>query len=361
MRISLYVLQVTLLFFIADISFGQIIWRDGIQFAAPSFSLYTNATTSVGARTIASGVSVTISAGSGITFGGNWDMGPAPRGAYSTTNWTTSTTAYANDDYIQFTINVPPATKPVILNSFQFSAARNVGGPRDYSFRTGSGSDVWGNERGSGNNIPNSATSASLYVVGFSPAIVIARGTSRSFRLYLKGATSSSGFFYLHDFVFNGSISLPVDFGTVTAVQKKETLSVKWNTLKETNNAYFEVQVSKDGEVFKTIKTVASKNGNSGIGQDYDVNIIASDVTSLLGLPVILGLMWMNIKINRKNRMILFMAGFIMLVTNFMACSRQGNIIEPGNSEKTFIRIVQVDIDGTRSYSKTVQVVDVKR
>ncbi len=356
MRIFLYVLQVTLLLFVANISFGQIIWRDGIQYASPQFALYTNATTSVGARTIASGVSVTISIGNGITFGGYWDIGPAPQGAYSTTNWSTSSTNYTNIDYIQFTINVLPATKPVTLTSFQFRASRNNNGPQDYSFRSGTGSEVWSIEHGSGNNIPNSTTTASLYTVGFSPAMVFTGGTSRTFRLYLKRAANASGFFYLHDFVFNGSISLPVNFGTVAAVQKEETLTVKWNTLKETNNAYFEVQASKDGNIFKTIKTVLSKNGNSDIMQDYEVRITASDMNFLLGIPVLVGLLCLSA--SRKKRMLFCIAALIVLATNFIGCSKQGNILDiKGDFEKTFIRIAQVDIDGTKTYSKTVQAV----
>lgn len=47
----------------------------------------------------------------------------------------------------------------------------------------------------------------------------------------------------------------------------------------------------------------------------------------------------------------------LFCVVGFIACSKNAGDLETSNDQQLYIRIVQVDIDGTKSYSKTVQAV----
>ncbi|MCH5719308.1 hypothetical protein [Niabella hibiscisoli] len=80
--------------------------------------------------------------------------------------------------------------------------------------------------------------------------------------MYWYGATASGGLVGIDNFAFSGTvfpITLPVNFGSINATFKNNGMLVSWQSLNETNNSYFEIQASKDGQHFTTIKTIPSK------------------------------------------------------------------------------------------------------
>ncbi|HMR84337.1 MAG TPA: BspA family leucine-rich repeat surface protein [Niabella sp.] len=149
--------------------------------------------------------------------------------------------------------------------------------------------------------------------------------------------------------------SLPVHFGPVTATLKNNELLVNWTTLSETNNSHFNIQVSRNGTDFTTIATVKSKapNGTTDQVTDYEQPIqLPAAVLSALTITFVL--FSFGIK-KRKNLYLL--TSIVLFACALFACSRQ-DIAAIETNQKLFVRIVQVDIDGTKSFSKTVQVVD---
>lgn len=152
-------------------------------------------------------------------------------------------------------------------------------------------------------------------------------------------------------------VSLPVNFGVVNAFSANGKLTVNWETLMEENNSHFEVQSSKNGSEFHTIGTVKSKapGGNVNAKIDYTFSTHLGNMgiaaVSLLGFLV-------GGNLFRRNR---WLAGFILissLSAITFACNKStGEAIDVKDS-KLFIRVMQVDIDGNKSFSKTVQVIN---
>lgn len=147
---------------------------------------------------------------------------------------------------------------------------------------------------------------------------------------------------------------LPVTFGSVSASVKYKQLNVSWTTEKETANDHFEIEASTDGQQFTKIATVASKatNGNSDAALNYEW-------TSNSSLPItafsLIGLAFLPFS-NLGRRKAWIMALAILSVTAFTiaGCSKSGDAISDHSSY--FIRIAQVDKDGTKTYSKVVRV-----
>jgi len=143
--------------------------------------------------------------------------------------------------------------------------------------------------------------------------------------------------------------ALPVNFGEITATVRNSTLSVRWQTLSETNCRQFTVEASADGSTWKAIRTVPSKvsNGNSSTLLNYDLDI------ELPGIPftvAIIGLMLCRYWSRRYRYLALF-----TILMMLIACSKSRSI-ESATPQNLFLRIVQQDIDGGVHYSKVVRV-----
>ena len=344
----------SLFFFCSAMAFSQVVWSDNLSGNINSTTnnpYYTNATTSTTNRTVNSRVTVTgVGRGSGTT-------GANSSGAYRASNFTTSNSIDAND-YFEFRITVDANSK-VDLSSFSFSASRSSviiwgnTGPTNaqlrYSLNGGAFTTVAAaNPTGNGGSIFNPA-------ISLSSVPVIRGGETIVFRLYGYNAESSSNWWQIESFSFNGTTALPVEFGAVEAAQQNDAVNIKWTTLSETNNSYFDIEASADGETFTKIKTVQSQNGNSDKAQEYEVNITASDITSLLGAPLLLALL--SLGFTRRKRMITGALALLILCVNFVACSKSSDAIDVNSVDNVFIRIKQVDKDGSASYSDVVKLI----
>jgi len=154
------------------------------------------------------------------------------------------------------------------------------------------------------------------------------------------------------DFRWSENITLPVVFGTISAAISGTTLQVHWQTLSEKNNDYFEIQVSEDGKNFKTIGTVKSKaaNHNSDIPITYQFATTGNRYTFIgLGVIAFLGALLFG----RRNKWI-FGVLLLTLTIASVACTKNDQTII-SNKKDVFVRIIQVDIDGTTTASKVIK------
>jgi hypothetical protein len=202
----------------------------------------------------------------------------------------------------------------------------------------------------------------------------IATLASGAVRLIPSGSGTENGVDYVEfdgiqsfsTFGYYSSTSdvLPVTFGPVSATFKDGQLVVNWQTLTETNNSYFEIEASADGKTFTKIGEVKSlaADGNSSTALDYSFTKDAATATGLLGLGVLaLALVGANYnssqrRSRKKAVQILAIAGVLMIT--FAACSKNNADALSTTDADLFIRIKQVDKDGSFKYSKTVKVVN---
>lgn len=153
---------------------------------------------------------------------------------------------------------------------------------------------------------------------------------------------------------FSLNSSLPVHFGAINASIRDGQLWVNWSTLSEINNKYFEVEASTDGKNFKTIGSVDTKanNGSSDITLEYSFGASVPQLPLALGASVFLlaGL----IAVKRKHR---FIAGGALLLClgMFVTSCTKGDPAEVQKDTTVFVRIKQVDKDGSFTYSKPVK------
>ncbi len=162
-----------------------------------------------------------------------------------------------------------------------------------------------------------------------------------------------SGFsgFFATDAITAGA-ALPVTFGTIDAFLKNGILTVNWTSKKETNNAYYLVEASKDGKHFVTISDkvfTKAKDGNSDIPLQY------AFTKSYIELQC-LALLFLSLSITFKKRKPLWLLSFIIMVCalSVLSCRKNGNDTAGNSDQKIYIRVVQVDADGQRSYSKVI-------
>lgn len=205
------------------------------------------------------------------------------------------------------------------------------------------------------------AVTAGQQISGFDPALLsfenLQDGTREtSFKYsFLDAAGKQSQTPGTYTVKWDGALS--VMFTGVSAFISGNQLTVNWNTEMENNNAYFEVLASTDGKTFKTIATVQSKapNGSSDTQLSYSITKGLEDTTKIFGVSFLFAFAVL-VSLNRKRK--LTAATFLIAVASLItvSCSKQEQPeIETGKT--IFVRIVQVDKDGTRSTSKTVQAV----
>ncbi|GAB3419045.1 hypothetical protein GCM10027516_14100 [Niabella aquatica] len=151
------------------------------------------------------------------------------------------------------------------------------------------------------------------------------------------------------------STPLPVIFGSTAAVIKNNRLTVQWQTESETNNSYFEIEGSANGRDFIKIGKVQSKakDGNSSTTLQYEYSINVNAAAALLGASLLLALCIPAFGGKRKWRIacIICSAGLVLY-----SCAKNETVVDTAGN-KIFLRIAQVDKDGTKDYSKAVLVV----
>lgn len=174
-------------------------------------------------------------------------------------------------------------------------------------------------------------------------------------------ALDAAGNLYLSD-IFSPAITkmalastLPVTFGSITASFSGDKLNISWQTLSETNNDHFEVQASGDGKNFTTVYTVASKapNGNSDSPINYSLSFSLAAITALSGLGL-LSLLALAMP-GKRNKWMGFAASLAIGIVVWSGCTKADTALSAG-LEKIYVRIAQVDTDGTKSYSKILVV-----
>lgn len=149
---------------------------------------------------------------------------------------------------------------------------------------------------------------------------------------------------------------LPVTFDKVQASITGKQLNVNWSTVMEKGNSHFFVEVSSDGVNFKKLKEVETKavNGNSDTTIDYYFSTGLNTVFGLFGIPALLGLALAGYSKRRKIFAVLLISGLFIFS---YSCNKNQESISTSKEAKIFVRIAQVDKDGTTAYSKVVQAV----
>jgi hypothetical protein len=181
------------------------------------------------------------------------------------------------------------------------------------------------------------------------------------FRIYAWGtnpANDANSHFRINEFEFEGAIddALPVTFGNLQATRSNGNMNITWSTLTETNNDHFDVEVSSDGAKFQKIATVQSKavNGTSSDTLNYQFSAAANQVAGL-AVPALFALLAVGFK-NRRLRKVF---ASLLLVSVIVAASCSKSDLKNVNTKNNlFVRIAQVDTDGTKSFSKIIKVVD---
>ncbi len=152
--------------------------------------------------------------------------------------------------------------------------------------------------------------------------------------------------------------SLPVNFGTLQASVSANQLTVHWTTLSETNNDHFEIEASADGRNFHKIgEDIASKNenGNASSATNYSVNIPASSllsVTALALLAVVLGF-----RRNRTLPKVYTVIAIALLTLLGYSCSKSSGEINRSDVQDLYVRVIQIDKDGSRKASDIVKAI----
>ncbi len=151
--------------------------------------------------------------------------------------------------------------------------------------------------------------------------------------------------------------TLPVVWGQITARISNNTLAITWSTLSETQNDHFEIEASADGREFHKIgESIVSKaaNGNSenAIAYSFSQGI----TTSALGVAFALLLLIPGL--SKKRKLSQWLAGAVVLLfaSTLYSCSKQDAVSLPEQTN-IFVRIAQVDKDGTIKYSPVIKAV----
>lgn len=160
---------------------------------------------------------------------------------------------------------------------------------------------------------------------------------------------------------FTGNIVLPVVFNSVKATQKNGQLVVDWSTASENSNAYFEVQGSSNGVNFIKLGTVSSKGNNGNSSEPLSYQFIVDANSSLLlsgfGILTLLGGVSLLRLRKRKSILLLVSACIFLPALTITSCTKSITVPDGAADQKIFVRIAQVDKDGTTSFSKVVHAV----
>ena len=161
---------------------------------------------------------------------------------------------------------------------------------------------------------------------------------------------------YIDMGAFENESALPVHFGPIEATLQNQRLLVKWSTLTETNNQYFDIEISADGKQFTTIATVTSKavNGNSATSINYTFDSSISGWHALQMGTLSLLLLTLTVSLRRKKIIGLL---YIIGAAGVLSCTK-GDTTATDKQSRLYVRIVQVDKDGKKEYSKTITVVN---
>jgi len=151
-------------------------------------------------------------------------------------------------------------------------------------------------------------------------------------------------------------VSLPVQFGAIFAQVFNNLLQINWTALQEKNCDYYEIEASTDGITFTPIGKVESKAEtiNSNHSMDYSFSTDLSQST-LLGFSILAfaGLIFLKFR-PRKWMQVCIVAAILVLIG--IGCKKQVGNIDSSTIDKLLIRIAQVDKNGSKTYTKAINV-----
>lgn len=152
--------------------------------------------------------------------------------------------------------------------------------------------------------------------------------------------------------------TLPVDFGSMSALLQGDMLQINWQTITEKNNDHFEIQISEDGKFWKKLADVKSlaDNGNSQQKIDYTYTHNYNQAITLFG-GAVLAFGLAALFFNRKNKWLFGLLFIIGLGFTGTSCNKVFDTSLPTENRNFLVRILQVDKDGNKSYSNIEPVV----
>ncbi len=152
--------------------------------------------------------------------------------------------------------------------------------------------------------------------------------------------------------------ALPVIFGEVFAKKKAAGLLISWKTNTENKNNYFLIEGSTDGKNFSRLAKVSSKTENETTNSSIQYRVLVTDAGDVVLLSGgLLAFALSAFSFRRRRKMTGAVIAVLSWVTIAASCSKQSALAGSNQSGINYIRIAQVDIDGTQQYSKIVQVV----
>ncbi|WP_018627737.1 hypothetical protein [Niabella aurantiaca] len=148
--------------------------------------------------------------------------------------------------------------------------------------------------------------------------------------------------------------ALSVTFGPISAILGRDALKVQWTTVAETNNDYFEVQASVNGEDFQTLGRVSAKavDGDGAATRRYAFEQNRNKLShGWMVVPfIVLLLLLPGMLLSKRRSAFIFLLGCVIATGS---CTKSAEIGYMEN-RKLYIRIVSVDQEGVKEYSKVV-------
>ena len=208
-------------------------------------------------------------------------------------------------------------------------------------------------------NTPQIFNSLSSYNDGWQTAEIIFTAAQTTARIALEVTGLNNALDQRNVIVVDykdNIIPLPVNFASIQATVKGSILNIDWSTESETNNDYFEPQISKDGINFTSLATLRSKadNGFSTGTLTYSYSVPFANAIAAVAALGLLGFLTMAAPVGKK-RLVLLLASICLFIG--VACTKNDDPISATNYPNLYARLKQVDKDGRVVYSKIVKVV----
>jgi len=198
--------------------------------------------------------------------------------SFSSGGWTITNSladAIANNDYLQFSVKAK-SSFVVSLSALDAVFRRSSTGPDHFQWQYSDDGILFyniGNEISFTSTATNGVAQASLDLSGIAALQSVMASVTITIRLYGYNATAAGGSFSLgrlagNDLALAGSAHsiTPVRIINFNAVNKNNSVLLKWITATEINSSRFEIEHSKDGKRFFMIGSMKSENADGGAG-----------------------------------------------------------------------------------------------
>ena len=160
------------------------------------------------------------------------------------------------------------------------------------------------------------------------------------------------------EYIVKYTQALPVTFGAVSAMVKNGVLTVNWATMSESSNKGFEIEVSADGIHFVNIGSVNTQalNGMSDTPLEYR---FSKKIPENFKWVLALGLLAISSgRFYRRSWRGAIILGMLLAVLVVLQPGCTRNDAFTTGHEKLYVRIVQIDRDGGKSFSNIVTAIN---